>query len=823
MKSASVCLVLPLLFVLSVSTPSRADLRWLHPNVQGNTLRDVEFLDVSTAIAVGDAGTVLVSHDAGLTWHATFRTNGVSSVLCKVARVDDVTAVVVGGGVILRTTDAGTSWVTISSGTTTSLEDVDFAGLVGVAVGGTVMRRSTDGGDTWGPLPQSSYPIYGVDMVTSSIGYAVVDFNVLKTVDGGQTWNFTPQVIFALGRGHASFSDAMNGALATGAPWMYVTHDGGLTWEQHGVYTGYSESSAYLTDIEFVAPHEVFSSVAVSMCDVYTGQCSSGGEFFRSANDGAIWNYEGGMRVLNGVAVNDAGAVLLVGDAGVVHRWVAPDTWEQTAGVTHWNALPDPGRLAFRDTETGILLGSSTDDRENPLDGPVTENVVLRTSSGGNAWSFSYWGWPYNSMKDVVYPPGSACVHAVATQVSGSVRSSVLLESTDNGATWSPAWSAGSDLGLAALEFSSATHGVAVGAAGSAAVIDEGTVTTVTVATGIQNLAFADALAVAAVGGTGPWNAPVARIIRSADGGYTWSSIASPVTTLLYDVGFAGPSAGIAVGLSGTVLRTDDGGLTWSPIPSPTMQHLFAVAFDTGGYGIIVGDGGTVLESTDAGLTWSALEPPTTVRLTDVVVLAPRRALIAGPELMALEYRDNTVPTLFSSFDVTPVSFAAQLRWSVQDEANLESFRIMRRALDSGADAIEISRPDAVARAYRDENVRPRASYEYILVAVDRTGEEAQSIPVRVDIPAARVELLPNQPNPFNPSTIIRFVVPEKERVRLTVHDVAGRVVATLVDDVRDAGVHAVVWNGSGAASGVYFCRLRADKTEVSRKLVRLK
>jgi photosystem II stability/assembly factor-like uncharacterized protein len=471
-----------------------------------------------------------------------------------------------------------------------------------------------------------------------------------------------------------------------------------------------------------------------------------------------------------------------------------------------------------------MVLCSGTDEPGNPFDNPyVDSNVIMRTTNGGSAWSNAYQGWRFRS--DVAYAVGSADAFAVATLNSGGASTSALLKSTDNGGAWSLLWSAGSDLGLSALEFSSATHGVAVGPTGWAAVIDGSAVTTGSIPTGIQNLAFADALTITAVGSSGPWNAPAAQIIRSADGGTTWVPVASPVTDKrLYDVGFVNTSVGVVVGAYGVILRTDDGGLSWSPLTSPTTQHLNAVSFDAGGYGIAVGNGGAVLESMDAGLTWSALVPPTTAALTDVVVFGPHRALIAGPELVAIDYRDNTVPTLFSSFDVTPRAFAAELRWSVQDDdADLASFRVMRRALDSDAEAIEISRPDARVRAYRDESVRPRACYEYVVVAVDRTGEETLSMPVRVDIPAARVELLPNQPNPFNPSTTISFVVPEKERVVVTIHDVAGRFIATLVDDVRDPGLHAVVWNGSGAASGVYFCRLRAGKTEVSRKLVLLK
>jgi hypothetical protein len=83
--------------------------------------------------------------------------------------------------------------------------------------------------------------------------------------------------------------------------------------------------------------------------------------------------------------------------------------------------------------------------------------------------------------------------------------------------------------------------------------------------------------------------------------------------------------------------------------------------------------------------------------------------------------------------------------------------------------------------------------------------------------------LLPNHPNPFNPNTSIRFVLPSRVHVTITVHDVRGRVVATLLDDTRGAGAHEITWNANGMASGVYFAKLRAGKTEVSRKMVLLK
>lgn len=81
-----------------------------------------------------------------------------------------------------------------------------------------------------------------------------------------------------------------------------------------------------------------------------------------------------------------------------------------------------------------------------------------------------------------------------------------------------------------------------------------------------------------------------------------------------------------------------------------------------------------------------------------------------------------------------------------------------------------------------------------------------------------RLLLSPNYPNPFSPSTSVRFVIPARAHVDLAVYDVAGRLVRRLVDGELDGGEHAVAWDGRDAAgadvaSGVYFCRLNALAT----------
>jgi hypothetical protein len=66
-----------------------------------------------------------------------------------------------------------------------------------------------------------------------------------------------------------------------------------------------------------------------------------------------------------------------------------------------------------------------------------------------------------------------------------------------------------------------------------------------------------------------------------------------------------------------------------------------------------------------------------------------------------------------------------------------------------------------------------------------------------------------NYPNPFNPSTTIRFALPSRSRVTLDIYNVLGQKVKTLLDEVRESGVHSIVW-AADSPSGIYFYRVTA-------------
>ncbi len=82
-----------------------------------------------------------------------------------------------------------------------------------------------------------------------------------------------------------------------------------------------------------------------------------------------------------------------------------------------------------------------------------------------------------------------------------------------------------------------------------------------------------------------------------------------------------------------------------------------------------------------------------------------------------------------------------------------------------------------------------------------------------------------NYPNPFNPSTTIALTLPYETVVKVTIYNIVGQVVTTLVDDVLSVGTHEFVWNSSnaGVASGMYFYRAQAGDIDVTRKMLLVK
>ena len=109
--------------------------------------------------------------------------------------------------------------------------------------------------------------------------------------------------------------------------------------------------------------------------------------------------------------------------------------------------------------------------------------------------------------------------------------------------------------------------------------------------------------------------------------------------------------------------------------------------------------------------------------------------------------------------------------------------------------------------------------FQHHLFSSDVSDDEPTTLP-------GQLRLRQNYPNPFNPTTTIEYDLPRQEDVTLTIYDILGRKVKTLLDNRRQhAGRHWVIWDGRDdggrmAASGIYFYRLTAASFSESRKMI---
>ncbi len=104
----------------------------------------------------------------------------------------------------------------------------------------------------------------------------------------------------------------------------------------------------------------------------------------------------------------------------------------------------------------------------------------------------------------------------------------------------------------------------------------------------------------------------------------------------------------------------------------------------------------------------------------------------------------------------------------------------------------------------------------YIIVDHPTSIDDMAGIPEKFD-------LLPNYPNPFNPQTTIRFAVPKRSFVKLTIYDINGKQVSNLFSGIKNPGNYAITWNASSLPSGMYFIKMDTETYASVRKCILVK
>jgi len=297
-----------------------------------------------------------------------------------------------------------------------------------------------------------------------------------------------------------------------------------------------------------------------------------------------------------------------------------------------------------------------------------------------------------------------------------------------------------------------------------------------------------------------------------ANGVLQWKKIYGTVDSdqgesvnMLQDGGYviAGMSSGNSASYDYYVVRTNStGDLLW--------QTTFGGSSDDRAFSIATNPDGTHLVT---GWAWSYGQG-----LGDVYLV---------------KLQDSVVPVELLSFTAETNGTDVILKWSTASETNNYGFDIERKESGEKSQSTEWntigfingSGTTTETRSYffEDENLSA-GTYQYRLKQIDMDGTFEYLSEVEAEIsPLKDFSLEQNFPNPFNPTTLIRFQLPEESLVVLKVYDILGKEIIELLNENKEAGVHQIEFNAQNLPSGTYIYRISAGDKIENKKMILLK
>ncbi|HSD65038.1 MAG TPA: T9SS type A sorting domain-containing protein [Ignavibacteriaceae bacterium] len=175
----------------------------------------------------------------------------------------------------------------------------------------------------------------------------------------------------------------------------------------------------------------------------------------------------------------------------------------------------------------------------------------------------------------------------------------------------------------------------------------------------------------------------------------------------------------------------------------------------------------------------------------------------------------NVTPVELISFEAKTTDGDVALSWSTATETNNKGFEIEKNPGYGSFQKTAFVEGHGTTTelrhySYIDKNISP-GKYLYRLKQIDLDGTSSYSKEIEVDaVLPLKFSLSQNYPNPFNPITTIKFSIPQKVQVNLTIYDILGEKVKELKNEVMSPGYYEVEFNATDLASGVYFCRIKA-------------
>ncbi|MCP4572843.1 MAG: T9SS type A sorting domain-containing protein [bacterium] len=196
---------------------------------------------------------------------------------------------------------------------------------------------------------------------------------------------------------------------------------------------------------------------------------------------------------------------------------------------------------------------------------------------------------------------------------------------------------------------------------------------------------------------------------------------------------------------------------------------------------------------------------------------------------ISLDY--GAVPVFLPTCDLRVLDGAVEVSWPVSASTELDDFRLEASGRGTTRVVPHVrSAPDRFTALDDAPAVASGGVFTYTLHQADAQAGWLAIDRSEIDVAAAPLmtRLIGASPNPFNPGTEVAFALDKRQRVEVSVYDLGGRRVATLLQEVFDAGTHRIAWNGLDAAgqrasSGVYFVRMQTPSRDQTAKITLMK